>query len=59
MEKRDTMSKRERLVKGLKSFGRLRIQANRTTVMSYSALILILFVAFVNSNIADGLGTVI
>jgi dolichyl-diphosphooligosaccharide--protein glycosyltransferase len=42
---KDTLSK-ERLVNGLKAFGRLRIQTSHATIIGYSALILILFVAF-------------
>ena len=37
---------KERLVNGLKAFGRLRIQTSHTSIMCYSALLLILFVAF-------------
>ncbi|MBN1358359.1 glycosyltransferase family 39 protein [Candidatus Bathyarchaeota archaeon] len=37
---------KERLVNGLKSFGRLRIQTNHASIICYSALLLILFIAF-------------
>lgn len=37
---------KERLVNGLKSFGRLRIQTSHASIICYSALLLILFVAF-------------
>ena len=37
---------RERLVKGLKAFGRLRIQTSHASIICYSALLLILFIAF-------------
>lgn len=40
------MSKKERFVDGLKAFGKLRIKADHTKVMAFSALILILFIAF-------------
>lgn len=41
---KDTLSKK-RLSSGLKEFGRLRFQINHTTILSLSALLLILFVA--------------
>ncbi len=37
---------KKRLVNGLKSFGRLRIQTNHASIICYSALLLILFIAF-------------
>lgn len=37
---------KERLINGLKSFGRLRIQTSHATIICYSALLLILFIAF-------------
>jgi dolichyl-diphosphooligosaccharide--protein glycosyltransferase len=37
---------KERLVNGLKSFGRLRIQTSHASIICYSALLLILFIAF-------------
>jgi dolichyl-diphosphooligosaccharide--protein glycosyltransferase len=37
---------KERLVNGLRGFGRLRLQVTHASIMSYSALILIAFVAF-------------
>ncbi len=40
------MSKRKRVINGLKSFGKLRIKADHSTILAYSALIIILFVAF-------------
>jgi dolichyl-diphosphooligosaccharide--protein glycosyltransferase len=40
-----TLSK-ERVVNGLKAFGRLRIQTSHATIICYSALLLILFIAF-------------
>jgi dolichyl-diphosphooligosaccharide--protein glycosyltransferase len=42
---KDTLSK-DRLSSGLKGFGRLRLQINHTTILSISALLLILFIAF-------------
>lgn len=39
------MSK-DRVVNGLKSFGKLRLHVNHASIIAYSALILILFVAF-------------
>jgi dolichyl-diphosphooligosaccharide--protein glycosyltransferase len=42
---KETLSK-ERLVNGLKAFGRLRIQTSHATIICYSALLLILFIAF-------------
>jgi len=42
---RDTLSKK-RLSSGLKGFGRLRFQMNHATILSFSALLLILFIAF-------------
>jgi dolichyl-diphosphooligosaccharide--protein glycosyltransferase len=42
---KDTLSKK-RLSSGLKGFGRLRFQINHTTILSISALLLILFIAF-------------
>ena len=43
--RKEILSK-ERLVNGLKAFGRLRIQTSHASIMCYSALLLILFVAF-------------
>ncbi len=37
---------KERLINGLSAFGRLRIQVSHGSIIAYSALILILFVAF-------------
>ena len=37
---------KDRLVNGLKAFGRLRIQTSHASIICYSALLLILFVAF-------------
>ncbi len=37
---------KERLVNGLKAFGRLRIQTSHASIICYSALLLILFIAF-------------
>lgn len=37
---------KERLVNGFKAFGRLRIQTDHASIMCYSALLLILFIAF-------------
>jgi dolichyl-diphosphooligosaccharide--protein glycosyltransferase len=37
---------KERLVNGLKGFGRLRLQISHASIMAFSALLLILFVAF-------------
>jgi dolichyl-diphosphooligosaccharide--protein glycosyltransferase len=37
---------KERLVNGFKAFGRLRIQTSHASIICYSALLLILFVAF-------------
>ncbi|MBN1245209.1 hypothetical protein JXA31_06410 [Candidatus Bathyarchaeota archaeon] len=37
---------KERLVNGLKVFGRLRIQTSHASIICYSALLLILFIAF-------------
>jgi dolichyl-diphosphooligosaccharide--protein glycosyltransferase len=37
---------RERIVNGLKSFGKLRIKISHGSIMTFSALLLILFVAF-------------
>ncbi|HLE75477.1 MAG TPA: STT3 domain-containing protein [Candidatus Bathyarchaeia archaeon] len=37
---------KKRLINGLKGFGRLRLQINHAAIMSYSALLLILFIAF-------------
>jgi dolichyl-diphosphooligosaccharide--protein glycosyltransferase len=37
---------KEGLVNGLKGFGRLRLQISHAAIMSYSALLLILFIAF-------------
>ena len=37
---------KERLVNGFKAFGRLRIQTSHASIMCYSALLLILFIAF-------------
>src|SRR4030043_236600 len=42
---KDTLSK-ERLSSGLKGFGRLRLQMNHMRILSISALVLVLFVAF-------------
>jgi dolichyl-diphosphooligosaccharide--protein glycosyltransferase len=42
---KETLSK-ERLVNGLKAFGRLRIQTSHASIICYSALLLILFIAF-------------
>jgi dolichyl-diphosphooligosaccharide--protein glycosyltransferase len=42
---KDTLSK-EHLSSGLKGFGRLRFQINHTTILSITALLLILFIAF-------------
>ena len=42
---KDTLSK-ERLSSGLKGFGRSRLQINHTRILSITALVLILFVAF-------------
>ena len=43
--RKKTLAK-ERLVNGLKAFGRLRIQTSHASIICYSALLLILFVAF-------------
>ncbi len=43
--RKEILSKK-RLVNGLKAFGRLRIQTSHASIMCYSALLLILFVAF-------------
>jgi dolichyl-diphosphooligosaccharide--protein glycosyltransferase len=37
---------KERVINGLKGFGRLRLQITHASIMSYSALLLILFIAF-------------
>jgi len=37
---------KERLVNGFKAFGQLRIQTSHTSIICYSALLLILFIAF-------------
>ena len=37
---------KERLINGLKAFGRLRIQTDHASIICYSALLLILFIAF-------------
>jgi dolichyl-diphosphooligosaccharide--protein glycosyltransferase len=37
---------KERLVSGLKGFGKLRLQTSHASIMAFSALILILFIAF-------------
>ena len=37
---------KERLIKGLKAFGRLRIHTSHASIICYSALLLILFIAF-------------
>jgi dolichyl-diphosphooligosaccharide--protein glycosyltransferase len=37
---------KERLINGLKGFGRLRLQITHASIISYSALLLILFIAF-------------
>jgi len=42
---RDTLSKKS-LISGLKGFGKLRFQMNHATILSVSALLLILFIAF-------------
>jgi dolichyl-diphosphooligosaccharide--protein glycosyltransferase len=42
---RETTAK-ERLVNGLKAFGRLRIHTSHASIICYSALLLILFIAF-------------
>jgi dolichyl-diphosphooligosaccharide--protein glycosyltransferase len=43
--RKEILSK-ERLVNGLKAFGRLRIQTSHASIICYSALLLILFIAF-------------
>jgi dolichyl-diphosphooligosaccharide--protein glycosyltransferase len=45
MEIRDALSK-ERLVNGLKSLGKLRIRTSHSSIIAFSALLLILFIAF-------------
>jgi dolichyl-diphosphooligosaccharide--protein glycosyltransferase len=37
---------KERVINGLKGFGRLRLQISHASIMSFSALLLILFIAF-------------
>ncbi len=45
IRRKDTLAK-ERLINGLKAFGKLRIQTSHASIICYSALLLIIFIAF-------------
>jgi dolichyl-diphosphooligosaccharide--protein glycosyltransferase len=46
MMKLSDVFSREHVVNGLKSFGRLRVRMNHSSIITFSALLLILFIAF-------------